>query len=293
MSYVSEWDVKAHFNRSTIYIAPLPEGAPWRSRLSCEHDTLRLLRPHAGTQPIRPTCTSEEDNWRQFNDKKSSCWIQPWVPPKSHTLSPCWYCGWNQWLYTFATIKMVADDFWISKFVEPFEERKWFQASHLRPSKMIYDLTFTQSPPALNAFSPEPITGFQRQSELSIWLSIWITNLNYQSGYQSELPIWIINLVINLNYQSELSIWLSIWIINLNYQSELSIWLSIWIINLNYQSGYQSELSIWLPIWIINLVINLNYQSELSIWLSIWIINLVINLNYQSGYQSELSIWLS
>ena len=48
-----------HFNRSTIYIAPLPEGAPWRCRLGCEHDTLRLLllRPHAGTQPIRPTCT--------------------------------------------------------------------------------------------------------------------------------------------------------------------------------------------------------------------------------------------
>ena len=48
-----------HFDRSTIYIAPLPEGAPWRCRLGCEHDTLRLLllRPHAGTQPIRPTCT--------------------------------------------------------------------------------------------------------------------------------------------------------------------------------------------------------------------------------------------
>ena len=48
-----------HFNRSTIYIAPLSEGAPWRCRLGCEHDTLRLLllRPHAGTQPIRPTCT--------------------------------------------------------------------------------------------------------------------------------------------------------------------------------------------------------------------------------------------
>ena len=48
-----------HFNRSTIYIAPLPEGAPWRCRLGCEHDTLRLLllRRHAGTQPIRPTCT--------------------------------------------------------------------------------------------------------------------------------------------------------------------------------------------------------------------------------------------
>ena len=48
-----------HFNRSTIYIAPLPEGAPWRCRLGCEHDTLRLLllRPHAGTQPIWPTCT--------------------------------------------------------------------------------------------------------------------------------------------------------------------------------------------------------------------------------------------
>ena len=47
-----------HFNRTTIYIAPLPEGAPWRCRLGCEHDTLRLLllRPHAGTRPIRPTC---------------------------------------------------------------------------------------------------------------------------------------------------------------------------------------------------------------------------------------------
>ena len=59
MPFVSEWDVKALFNRSTIYIAPLPEGAPWRCRLGCEHDTLRLLllRPHAGTQPIRPIFT--------------------------------------------------------------------------------------------------------------------------------------------------------------------------------------------------------------------------------------------
>ena len=58
MLYVSEWDVKAHFNRSTIYIAPLSEGAPWWCRLGCEHDTLRLFlsRHHAGTQPIRPTC---------------------------------------------------------------------------------------------------------------------------------------------------------------------------------------------------------------------------------------------
>ena len=55
--HVSEWDVKALFNRSTVYIAPLPEGAPWRCRLGFEHDTLRLLLlpPHAGTQPIRPT----------------------------------------------------------------------------------------------------------------------------------------------------------------------------------------------------------------------------------------------
>ena len=54
-AFVSEWDVKALFNKSTIYIAPLPEGAPWRCRLGCEHDTLRLLllRPHAGTQPIQ------------------------------------------------------------------------------------------------------------------------------------------------------------------------------------------------------------------------------------------------
>ena len=50
--FLSEWsDVKALFNRSTIYISPLPEGAPWRCRLGCEHYTLRLLllRPHAGT----------------------------------------------------------------------------------------------------------------------------------------------------------------------------------------------------------------------------------------------------
>ena len=39
LSASSEWDVKALFNRSTIYIAPLPEGAPWRCRLGCEHDT--------------------------------------------------------------------------------------------------------------------------------------------------------------------------------------------------------------------------------------------------------------
>ena len=39
----SERDVKALFNRSTIYIAPLPEGGAWRCRLGCEHDTLRLL----------------------------------------------------------------------------------------------------------------------------------------------------------------------------------------------------------------------------------------------------------
>ena len=26
------------FNRSTIYIALLPEGAPWQCRLACEHD---------------------------------------------------------------------------------------------------------------------------------------------------------------------------------------------------------------------------------------------------------------
>ena len=53
--HVSEWDVKALFNRSTVYIAPLPKGAPYQCRLGCEHDTLRLLllRP----QPIRPTCT--------------------------------------------------------------------------------------------------------------------------------------------------------------------------------------------------------------------------------------------
>ena len=59
-----------HFNRSTIYIASLPEGTPWRCRLGCEHDTLRLLllRPHAGTQPIRPTCTP----------KHASCLIH-WV----------------------------------------------------------------------------------------------------------------------------------------------------------------------------------------------------------------------
>ena len=44
----------------TIYIALLPKGA-WGSelRLGFEHDTLRLLSspPHAGTQPIRITCT--------------------------------------------------------------------------------------------------------------------------------------------------------------------------------------------------------------------------------------------
>ena len=59
MPFESEWDVKALFNRSTIYIVPLSEGAPWRCRLGCEHDTLRLLllRPYAGTQPIRTTCT--------------------------------------------------------------------------------------------------------------------------------------------------------------------------------------------------------------------------------------------
>ena len=57
MPYVSEWDVKALFNRSIIYIAPLPQGAPWRCRLGCEHDTLRLLllRSHAGTQSIDQT----------------------------------------------------------------------------------------------------------------------------------------------------------------------------------------------------------------------------------------------
>ena len=44
LPHVSEWDVKALFNRSTIYIATLPEGAPWQFRLGCKHDTLRLLR---------------------------------------------------------------------------------------------------------------------------------------------------------------------------------------------------------------------------------------------------------
>ena len=58
MPYVSEWDVKAFFNRFTIYMAPLPKGAPRRCRLGCEHDTLRLLLLwlHEVTQPIRPTC---------------------------------------------------------------------------------------------------------------------------------------------------------------------------------------------------------------------------------------------
>ena len=43
MPYVSEWGVKAHFSRSTNYIASLNEGVPWRCRLGCEHDTFRLL----------------------------------------------------------------------------------------------------------------------------------------------------------------------------------------------------------------------------------------------------------
>ena len=41
MPYASEWNVKALFNRSTIYIAPSGEGAPWRRRMDCEHDPLR------------------------------------------------------------------------------------------------------------------------------------------------------------------------------------------------------------------------------------------------------------
>ena len=38
MPYLFEWDMKVLFNRSTIYIAPLSEGAPRRCRLGCEHD---------------------------------------------------------------------------------------------------------------------------------------------------------------------------------------------------------------------------------------------------------------
>ena len=73
MPFVSEWDVKALFNRSTICIGPLPQGAPWRCRLGCEHDTLRLLllRPHAGTQPIRPTCMPIK-NWHQVQSRRQS-----------------------------------------------------------------------------------------------------------------------------------------------------------------------------------------------------------------------------
>ena len=59
MPYVSERDAKTLFNRSTIYIVLLCKGAPWWCRLGCEHDTLwlLLLQPHAGEQPILPTCT--------------------------------------------------------------------------------------------------------------------------------------------------------------------------------------------------------------------------------------------
>ena len=46
--------MKALFNRSTIYISPLPDGAPWRCRLGCELDILQLLllRSHAGTSGV-------------------------------------------------------------------------------------------------------------------------------------------------------------------------------------------------------------------------------------------------
>ena len=41
--YVSKLDLKAIFNRSTINRAPLPEDAPWRYRLGCEHDTITTV----------------------------------------------------------------------------------------------------------------------------------------------------------------------------------------------------------------------------------------------------------
>ena len=43
VSYVSELDLKAIFNRFTINRAPLPEFAPWRHRLGCEHDTITTV----------------------------------------------------------------------------------------------------------------------------------------------------------------------------------------------------------------------------------------------------------
>ena len=39
MPFVSEWDVKALFNRYTIYIASLPEGTPWRAGSRTRHIT--------------------------------------------------------------------------------------------------------------------------------------------------------------------------------------------------------------------------------------------------------------
>ena len=59
MPYVSEWDVKALFSRSTVYIAPLPEGAHWRCWPGCEYDTLRTVAilTACRTHPIRPTYT--------------------------------------------------------------------------------------------------------------------------------------------------------------------------------------------------------------------------------------------
>ena len=85
-----------HFNRSTTCIAPLPEGAPWRCRLGCEHDTLRLLllRPHAGTQPIRPTCTPA--NLQKID------WLVPWL---IYCLID-WYFG---WLIDSTSIHLTSD----------------------------------------------------------------------------------------------------------------------------------------------------------------------------------------
>ena len=51
MSYVSQQDVKAVFNRSIVYIAPYPWALPGRAA----NTTVAFTFPHAGKHPIRPT----------------------------------------------------------------------------------------------------------------------------------------------------------------------------------------------------------------------------------------------
>ena len=72
----AEQDVKALFNRSIIYIAPLPEGAPWRYRLGCErHFTTVAITAacrnatydHPSNHPsIQPTCTFLPTRTRRY-----------------------------------------------------------------------------------------------------------------------------------------------------------------------------------------------------------------------------------